>query len=111
MPTILEQLNQELEGIGRRAQAVFGEARTQLEMLRTTSERNRVAQDLGLLIHRRERGGAVEPAELEALLRRLDELEGRVAELQGQLPAAPGGKAGPPAPTPAPDPAAGPGPV
>ena len=42
------------------------------------------ARDLGLLIHRRERGGEVEPRRVDALLLRLDDLETEIGRLERQ---------------------------
>ena len=39
----------------------------------------------GLLIHRRERGGEVEPRRVDALLLRLDDLEAEITRLEQQV--------------------------
>jgi hypothetical protein len=43
------------------------------------------ARDLGLLVHRRERGGEAEPRRIDALLLRLDDLERDIARLERQI--------------------------
>ena len=83
--TLFDRLNQELEAFGKKAQAALDEGKLQIELLRMRRKRDNCARDLGLLVHRRERGGQVEPSRVEALLLRLDDLEADVARLDGQL--------------------------
>jgi hypothetical protein len=83
--TLFDRLNQELEAFGKKAQAALDEGKVQIELLRTRRKRDAAARDLGLLVHRRERGGEVEPRRVEGLLLRLDELEAEIAQLDRQL--------------------------
>jgi outer membrane protein TolC len=82
--TLFDRLNQELEAFGRKAQAALDEGKLQIEQLRVRRKRDNTARDLGLLIHRRERGGEVDPRRVEALLLRLDDLEAELARLERQ---------------------------
>jgi outer membrane murein-binding lipoprotein Lpp len=82
--TLFDRLNHELEAIGRKAQAALDEGKLQIELMRTRRRRDNTARDLGLLIHRRERGGEVEPRRVDALLLRLDDLEAEIARLERQ---------------------------
>ncbi len=83
--TLFDRLNQELEAIGKKAQAALDEGKLQIELLRTRRRRDNTARDLGLLFYRRERGGEVEPRRVDALLLRLDDLEGEIARLEQQM--------------------------
>jgi hypothetical protein len=83
--TLFDRLNQELEAFGKKAQAALDEGKVQIELLRTRRKRDAAARDLGLLVHRRERGGEVEPRRVDGLLLRLDELEAEIAQLDRQL--------------------------
>lgn len=83
--TLFDRLNQELEAFGKKAQAALDEGKLQIELLRTRRRRDNCARDLGLLVHRRERGGEVEPRRVDALLLRLDDLEADIARLERQL--------------------------
>ena len=83
--TLFDRLNQELEAFGKKAQAALGEGKLQIELMRTRRRRDNAARDLGLLVHRRERGGEVEPRRVDALLVRLDDLEAELAQLERQL--------------------------
>ena len=82
--TLFDRLNQELEAFGKKAQAALDEGKVQIELLRVRRRRDAAARDLGLLIHRRERGGEVEPRRVDALLLRLDDLEVEIARLERQ---------------------------
>jgi hypothetical protein len=80
--TLFDRLNQELEAFGKKAQAALDEGKIQIEMLRVKRQRDNAARDLGLLIHRKERGNDVENRRLDAFLLRLDDLELDLAGLE-----------------------------
>ena len=83
--TILDRLNQELELFGRKAQAALDEGKLQIEQMRVRRKRDSLARDLGLLVHRRERGSEVEPRRVESLLSRLDDLEAELKRVGQEL--------------------------
>jgi flagellar biosynthesis chaperone FliJ len=83
--TLFDRLNQELEAFGKKAQAALDEGKLQIELLRARRKRDSAARDLGLLVHRRERGGEVEARRTDALLLRLDEVEAQIARLERQV--------------------------
>jgi hypothetical protein len=103
--TLFDRLNQELEAFGKKAQAALDEGKIQIEQLRVRRKRDNAARDLGLLIHRRERSGEVEPRRVDALLLRLDDLEAELGRLGRQLDEA--RRQRPSAPPEPPQPAAG----
>jgi len=82
---LFDRLNVELEAFGRKAQAALDEGKLQIELLRARRRQDHAARDLGLLIHRRERGGEAEPRRIDALLVRLDELQKDVERLERQI--------------------------
>jgi hypothetical protein len=82
---LLDRLNHELENLGRKAQAALDEGKLQIELLRIRRKQDNAARDLGLLIHRRERGGEVEQRRVQALLSRLDDLAAEIARLERQV--------------------------
>jgi len=86
--TLFGRLNQELEAFGRKAQWALDDGKLQIELLRVRRRQDQVARDLGLLVHRRERGGDADPRRIDALLARLDDLAGDIARLEEQLQAA-----------------------
>jgi chromosome segregation ATPase len=83
--TLFDRLNQELSEFGKKAQAALDEGKLQIELLRYRRKQDSAARDLGLLIHRRERGGEVEQPRVDALLLRLDDLEKEIGRLEGQI--------------------------
>jgi multidrug efflux pump subunit AcrA (membrane-fusion protein) len=85
--SLLNRLNRELESFGKKAQAALDEGKVQLELLRVRRQRDGVARDLGLLVHRRERTGEAEPRRIDALMTRIDDLEQEIARLQRQMAA------------------------
>ena len=86
--TLFDRLNQELEAFGRKAQWALDEGKLQIELLRVRRKQDQAARDLGLLVHRRERGADADPRRIDALLLRLDELGGEIARLEDQVQAA-----------------------
>jgi outer membrane murein-binding lipoprotein Lpp len=89
--TLLDRLNQELEAFGKKAQAALDEGKLQIELLRLRRRLDRAARDLGLVVHRRERGGDAEPRRFDALMLRLDDLQAEIARLERQIAEARGG--------------------
>ena len=89
--TLFDRLNHELEAFGKKAQAALDEGKLQIELLRLRRRLDRAARDLGLLVHRRERGGETETRRFDALLLRLDDLQAEVARLEKQIADARGG--------------------
>ena len=89
--TLFDRLNHELEAFGKKAQAALGEGKLQIELLRLRRRQDRAARDLGLLVHRRERGGEAEARRFDALLLRLDDLAADVTRLEKQIAEARGG--------------------
>jgi hypothetical protein len=87
MAQIMDRLNRELESFGRRAQAALDEGKLQIELLRFRRQQDSVARDLGLLVHRRERGSEVEQRRFDAMLLKLDDLEADIARLEGEIAA------------------------
>jgi phage shock protein A len=83
--TLFDRLNQELSEFGKKAQAALDEGKLQIELLRYRRKQDNAARDLGLLIHRRERGGEFEQRRMDALLLRLDDLEKEIGRLEGQI--------------------------
>lgn len=83
--TLFDRLNQELEAFGKKAQAALDEGKLQIELLRLRRRQDNVARDLGLLVHRKERGSEVEPRRIDALMLRLDDLKAEIARLELQI--------------------------
>ena len=100
--TLFDRLNQELSEFGKKAQAALDEGKLQIELLRYRRKQDGAARDLGLLIHRRERGQEIEQRRVDALLLRLDDLEKEITRLEGQIAEAKSQRAAAPSAAPAP---------
>jgi hypothetical protein len=83
--TLFDRLNQELEAFGKKAQSALDEGKLQIELLRVRRRRDNAARDLGILVHRRDRGGVVEAPRIEALMLRIDDLQVDIARLERQI--------------------------
>ena len=83
--TIFDRLNQELEAFGKKAQAALDEGKLQIELLRLRRRQDHAARELGMMVHRRERGGEMEPRRIDALMLRLDDLQSEIARLETQI--------------------------
>jgi hypothetical protein len=83
--TLFDRLNQELEAFGKKAQAALDEGKLQIELLRLRRRQDHAARELGLMVHRRERGGEMEPRRIDALMLRLDDLQAEIARLEVQI--------------------------
>jgi 50S ribosomal subunit-associated GTPase HflX len=96
--TLFDRLNQELEAFGKKAQAALDEGKLQIELLRLRRRQDRAARDLGMLVHRRERGGETEARRFDSLLLRLDDLQTEVTRLETQIAEARGPRSSQPQP-------------
>lgn len=90
MAGILDRLNSELETIGKRAKDALDEGRLQIERFRLQRERDEAAKKLGYLVHRRDRGNAVEPLEIDAWMVRIDNFDASIARVDREISAAKG---------------------
>jgi hypothetical protein len=83
--TLFDRLNHELEVFGKKAQAALDEGKLQIELLRLRRRQDHAARELGTMVHRRERGGEMEPRRIDALMLRLDDLQAEIARLEMQI--------------------------
>ena len=85
MSSILDRLNQELEDLSKRAQSALDQGRLKIELMRIRRRQDNAARDLGLLVHRRERGGEVDAARVESLLSQLDDVEKEISKVEREI--------------------------
>jgi 50S ribosomal subunit-associated GTPase HflX len=102
--TLFDRLNHELEAFGKKAQAALDEGKLQIELLRLRRRLDNAARDLGLLVHRRERGGETEPRRVDALMLRIDDIQGEIGRLERRINESRGKGGSPPESTEAPAP-------
>lgn len=101
MAGIFDRLNTELEHFGRKAQAALDEGKLRLEFFRLRREQDEAARDLGRKVHRRDRGGESDPAAIDGLMLKLDQLDAEITRVERAI-ASVGGEAVTVAETPAP---------
>jgi hypothetical protein len=99
--TLFDRVNQELEAFGKKAQAALDEGKLQFELLRLRRRLDNTARDLGLIVHRRERGAETEPRRVDALMLKMDDLQAEIARLERQISDARRGSAAAAEPAPA----------
>ena len=85
MSSIFDRLNAELDQIGERVRTVFESGKLQLDRSALVGRRSKAAYKLGMLVYRKERGGEVSQAELDALFARLDDLAAQIARIDREL--------------------------
>lgn len=85
--SVLNRLRQELDQIGDRVSSAFELGRLQVEKVRLTSLRKDVAAELGLMVHQQERGTSTEADRYQALLERLDDLQGKLDKVEREMSA------------------------
>ncbi len=82
---LFDRLNHEFEVLGRRAHAALDEGKLQIELLRLRRQQDGSARELGLLIHRRERGREVDQGRVSGLLERLDNVQAEIARVEARV--------------------------
>jgi hypothetical protein len=85
MSSIFDRLNAELDQIGDRVRTALETSKLHLERSRLVGIRSRIAYKLGMLVYRRERGGEVNQAELDALFARMDDVSAKIARIDQEI--------------------------
>ncbi len=87
MSGIFNRLNAELDQIGDRVRSALESSKLHLERSRLIGIRSRVAYKLGMMVYRRERGGEVNQAEIDALFSKMDDITEKIAKLDREIDA------------------------
>lgn len=90
MSGILDRLNAELDQLGDRVRGALESSKLHLERSRLIGLRSKAAYKLGMLVYRKERGTAVDQAELDALFAQMDDLTAKIAKVDRDLDEAAG---------------------
>jgi len=85
MSGIFDRLNAELDQIGDRVRGAFESSKLHLERSRLIGLRSKAAYQLGMLVYKKERGSEVNPAELDALFARMDDISAQIAKVDREL--------------------------
>jgi len=85
MSTIFDRFRDELDQIGDRVRDAVESSRLHLDRSKYVGLRSKAAYKLGMLVYKRERGTAVEQGEVDTLMMELDEIAGKIAEIDRKL--------------------------
>ena len=85
MSDILSSLNEQLDQIGDKVRTALESSKLHLERSRLIGVRSRVAYKLGMLVYKRDRGGEVSPAEVDALFAQMDDIAAKLAKLDREI--------------------------
>ena len=87
MASILDRLNAELDQLGDKVRTAFESSKLHLERSRLIGVRSKLAYKLGMATYKKERGGEVNQAEIDALYTRLDDIAAQIAKLDREIDA------------------------
>ena len=85
MGGIFDRLNAEIDQIGDRVRTVFESSKLHLDRSRLVGLRSKAAYKLGMLVYKKERGGEVNQAEIDAVMAQLDDIAAKIAKLDREL--------------------------
>ena len=85
MTGIFDRLNAEIDQLGDRVRTAFESSKLHLERSRLIGLRSKAAYKLGMATYKKERGGEVNQAELDAIYARLDDITEKIAKLDREI--------------------------
>jgi len=87
MAGIFDRLNAEIDQLGDRVRTAFESSKLHLERSRLIGIRSKAAYKLGMAVYKKERGGEVNQAEIDALFAKLDDITAQIAKLDREIDA------------------------
>jgi hypothetical protein len=87
MAGIFDRINNELDQLGDRVRTAFESSKLHLERSRLIGVRSKVAYKLGMLVYKKERGGEVNQAELDAQFAQMDDVTEKLAKIDREIDA------------------------
>lgn len=85
MSSILDRLNAEIDQIGDRVRTAFESSKLHLDRSRLIGLRSKAAYKLGMLTYKKQRGGEVAQAEIDAIMAKLDDIAAKIATIDREL--------------------------
>ena len=85
MPSFIDRLNSELDQLGDKVRTAFQSSKLHLERSRLIGIRSKAAYKLGMLVYKKERGGEVNQAEIDALFTKLDDVSAQITKLDREI--------------------------
>lgn len=87
MASILDRLNAEIDQLGDKVRTAFESSKLHLERSRLIGLRSKAAYRLGMRVYKKERGGEVNQAEIDALFAKLDDITAQIANVDRKIDA------------------------
>jgi outer membrane murein-binding lipoprotein Lpp len=87
MAGIFDRLNAEIDQLGDKVRTAFESSKLHLERSRLIGIRSKAAYKLGMATYKKERGGEVNQAEIDALFAQLDDIAAQIAKLDREIDA------------------------
>jgi outer membrane murein-binding lipoprotein Lpp len=87
MAGIFDRLNAEIDQLGDKVRTAFESSKLHLERSRLIGIRSKAAYKLGMATYKKERGGEVNQAEIDALFTQLDDIAAQIAKLDREIDA------------------------
>lgn len=87
MSNLFDRMREELDTLGDRVQGALKSSQLHLERSSLVALRGKAYFRLGSLVYKKERGGEVNPAELDAAFAQLDDIAGKIAAIDRELSA------------------------
>jgi len=85
MTSFIDRLNSEIDQLGDKVRTAFQSSKLHLERSRLIGIRSKAAYKLGMLVYKKERGGEVNQAEIDALFAKLDDVSAEIAKLDREI--------------------------
>lgn len=87
MAGIFDRLNAEIDQLGDKVRTAFESSKLHLERSRLIGIRSKAAYKLGMATYKKERGGEINQAEIDALFAQLDDIAAQIAKLDREIDA------------------------
>ena len=85
MSSIFDRVRDELDQLGDRVKDAVESSKLHLERSSLIGIRSKAAYKLGMLTYRRDRGGEVSPAEIEALYAQMDDIAAKITKIDQEI--------------------------
>ncbi|MFN0179757.1 MAG: hypothetical protein ACKVZ0_13240 [Gemmatimonadales bacterium] len=85
MSSIFDRVRAELDDLGDRVKDAVESSKLHLERSSLIGIRSKVAYKLGMLVYRRDRGGEVTPAEIDAIYAQMDDIAAKIAKIDKEI--------------------------
>ena len=83
--SLIDRISTGINRLADRTTQVLDEGRLRLDLMRARRRKDNVARDLGYVAYRQAKGTAPSEGEVEALVRRIDDVEQAITTLEDEL--------------------------